>query len=137
MVRATLMWMIHDFPAFAMMVGTTNKGYFGCPVCGPHTEAIYSNSLTKLVYVGHHRRWLPFGHPFRRDTVIFPSVEEQGPPPRMAGVDHSRWAYLRSKYMRMGGVEGGDADPMYVSRLKRLPTTHSLPYWIVRTSLAT
>jgi hypothetical protein len=31
-MRAILLWCIHDFPTYAMMAGTTNKGYCACPV---------------------------------------------------------------------------------------------------------
>lgn len=133
-LRAMVIWMLHDFPAFAMMAGTTNKGYKGCPVCGPATFARYSRSLSKLVYGGEHRRWLPENHLFRHDCTIFPSVELRGPPARMVGTEHVRWASLREEYLRHGGTDGGDADPYHFSGVKRMGSFHALPYWTVRAS---
>lgn len=49
-LMAMVMWMLHDSLTYALMVGTTNKGYKGCLVCGPNTVAKYSRSLTKIVY---------------------------------------------------------------------------------------
>ena len=54
-LRAMLLWCVHDFPAYAMMAGTSNKGYCACPVCGPNTPSRYSEHLSKVVYGGLHR----------------------------------------------------------------------------------
>jgi len=38
-LKAILMWCIHDFPAFGIMVGCVTKGYHVCPICGPQTSS--------------------------------------------------------------------------------------------------
>ena len=121
-MMATLMWMIHDFPTFVMIVR--------CLICSPHTKAGYWTSLTIFVCGRHHRWWLPFKHTFCHDSMMFLGIEEQVPPPYVSGIDHWRWAFLRSKYMRMGVVEGGgECKPKCtLCKIKRLPTTYSLPY---------
>ena len=131
-LRAILLWCLHDFPAYAMVAGTTNKGYCACPVCGPHTVSRFSEHLSKVVYGGSHRRWLPDGHPFRRDEHVFATEELLGPPPTMDAEAHVRWAFLRAEYTRFGGRMAGEGDPMLCSGVKRLPALFTLPYWKVR-----
>jgi hypothetical protein len=38
-LKASLMWCIHDFPTFRIMVGCVTKGYHACPICGPQTSS--------------------------------------------------------------------------------------------------
>lgn len=130
-LRAILLWCIHDFPTYAMVAGTSNKGYCACPVCGPNTPSRYSSHLSKVVYGGSHRRWLPHDHPFRRDVNVFSAEELEGEPPKMDATSHVRWAFLRAEYERFGGRLGGQGDPMSCSGVKRLPTLFTLPYWKV------
>ena len=130
-LRAMLMWCIHDFPAYAMLAGTTNKGYCACPVCGPNTPSRYSEHLSKVVYGGRHRMWLPADHPFRFDVNVFTTEEVDRAPPAMDARSHIRWSYLRAEYARFGGRLGGEGDPVLQSGVKRLPTLYTLPYWKV------
>ena len=131
-LRAILLWCIHDFPAYAMLAGTTNKGYCACPVCGPNTPSRYSTSLAKVVYGGRHRRWLPPDHPFRFDVSMFINEELDEAPAVMTADDHIRWAYLRAEYARLGGRMGREGDPTLCSGVKRIPLLYTLPYWKVR-----
>lgn len=130
-MRAILMWCLHDFPAYAMLAGTTNKGYCACPVCGPDTPSRYSDNLSKVVYGGRHRRWLPRDHPYRFDTSVFITQEVDPAPAPMDAASHIRWALLREEYTRFGGRIGGEGDPTICSGVKRIPTFYSLPYWKV------
>ena len=130
-LRAILLWCLHDFPAYAMVAGTSNKGYCACPVCGPHTVSRYSEHLSKVVYGGSHRRWLPQDHPFRRDRHVFGTEELLGPPPTMDAAEHVRWAFLRAEYARFGGRMAVEGDPMLCSGVKRMPALFALPYWKV------
>lgn len=130
-LKAILMWCIHDFPAYAMMAGTTNKGYCACPVCGPNTPSRYSDHLSKVVYGGSHQRWLPLNHPFRYDDIVFPTTELREEPPAMDAKSHIRWAFMWAEYAHFGGRLAVEGDPMLCSSVKRLPTMFSLPYWKV------
>jgi hypothetical protein len=130
-LRAILLWCVHDFPAYAMMAGTSNKGYCACPVCGPNTPSRYAQHLSKVVYGGSHRRWLPSDHAFRRDVSAFPTEELREPPARMDAASHIRWAFLRAEYAQYGGRLAAEGDPMLCSGVKRLPALFTLPYWRV------
>ena len=131
-MRAILLWCIADFPAYGMMAGTSNKGYCACPVCGPGTPSRYSQHLSKVVYGGSHRRWLPTNHPFRRDVTVFGKEELEEEPRRMDATAHIRWTFLRAEYARYGGRLAAEGDPMLCSGVKRLPALFTLPYWRVR-----
>jgi len=38
-LRIILMWMIHDFLAYGLVVGHVHQGYKACPICGPDLTA--------------------------------------------------------------------------------------------------
>lgn len=120
------------FSAYAMMAGTSNKGYCACPVCGPHTPSRYSSHLSKVVYRGKHRRWLPEDHPFRHDVNVSGTKKLEREPNRMDSQSHIRWAFLKAEYACFGGGFGEDEDPMLSSGVKRLPALYALPYWKVK-----
>ncbi len=54
MLKAVVMWCIHDFPTYDIMVGFVTKGYHACPICGPTTLSHQSNALSKHVYCNQH-----------------------------------------------------------------------------------
>ncbi|CAM8914546.1 unnamed protein product [Rhodiola kirilowii] len=63
-MRAMLMCMINDFPAYGNLSGYSIKGYKSCPVCGEGTHARNLSNYRKMVYMGH-RCFLPRHHPYR------------------------------------------------------------------------
>lgn len=129
---AIILWCIHNFLAYAMMGGTSNKGYYVCLVCKPNTPSRFAKHLSKVVYGGSHRRWLPQNHPFRRDMSVFLKEELEEEPARMNAIGHIRWAYMCAEYARYGGRSAANDDPMLCSGIKRLPTLFTLPHWKVR-----
>jgi hypothetical protein len=81
-LKTILMWCIHDFLAFRMMVGCVTKGYHACPICGPQTSFRQSNVLSKHVYCNQHQQWLPLDHPFQENLTAFHGIcETQLAPP--------------------------------------------------------
>jgi hypothetical protein len=68
---AMLIWGIHDFPAFGMVSGCVTKGYYGCPICGPHTQSRCSRALRKNVWDNDGRGYLLVDHPWRTDDALF------------------------------------------------------------------
>ncbi|XP_049397375.1 uncharacterized protein LOC125861553 [Solanum stenotomum] len=69
-LRATLLWTISDFPAYAMLFGWSTKGRKACPTCNHETCSQYLKHSHKMCYMGH-RAFLPPDHPFRRDKKSF------------------------------------------------------------------
>jgi hypothetical protein len=37
-LKAILMWCIHDYPAYDLVFGQVKKGYRGCTECGPNVN---------------------------------------------------------------------------------------------------
>ncbi|KAJ8764635.1 hypothetical protein K2173_006717 [Erythroxylum novogranatense] len=70
-LRATLMWTISDFPAFAMLSGWTTTGKLACPYCGDDSDAFYLPNGSKMCWFDNHRKFLPSDHPFRRNKYKF------------------------------------------------------------------
>ena len=62
-MKAILMWVIHDFPAYGNMVGCTSKGFSTCPLCGKNIDSMYLKYSRKCVYMGH-TRYLPINHKY-------------------------------------------------------------------------
>jgi hypothetical protein len=65
-LRTILMWMIHDFLTYGLVVGCVHQGYKAFPICGPNLTSEHSLELGKVFYEGF-RRWLPRGHPYQRN----------------------------------------------------------------------
>ena len=131
-LRAMLLWSVHDFPALGLIAGQTVKGYAACPVCGGETFAEHSRCLKKMVYLGN-RRFLPDGHRFRRARAAFNNRSEHSRfPQRRTGVEIMRQGMERSQFLRNGGVEDSNDDPVKQHGVKRVSILYALPYWKVR-----
>jgi len=51
-LRTILMWMIHGFPTYGLVVGCVHQGYKACPICGPNLTSQHLLELGKVVYEG-------------------------------------------------------------------------------------
>ncbi|XP_026458781.1 uncharacterized protein LOC113359345 [Papaver somniferum] len=80
LMRARLLWAIHDFPALGTLSRCVTHGYFSCPSCGEETDAEWLPYSKKLCYMVH-RRWLPTKHKFRDDKTNFSGGVEHGKAP--------------------------------------------------------
>ena len=52
-LRAALMWTIHDFPAYADVLGWSRKGKFACPCYASKTDSRYLRNGHKFCCMGH------------------------------------------------------------------------------------
>ena len=132
-LKAILMWCIHDYPAYGLVSGQVTKGYRGCVECGPNVTTRRSAALGKNVYLGH-RRYLRRNHPYRRLRRAFDGTEEiRAPPCSLTGRDIVRHAKAREKWLDTSNENrpGGENDPVHQTGVKRLSTLYSLPYWQV------
>jgi hypothetical protein len=130
-LRAMVIWTIHDLPAYGLVAGCTTKGYRGCPVCGPTTPSRRSSALHKNVYEDF-RKFLPQDHQFRGDSVHFGSEERAVDIGRLSGEDVLRFAAMRDAWLRAGNTALSDGDPVHRTGIKRLSAMYKLPYWKVR-----
>jgi hypothetical protein len=90
-LRAMVIWTIHDLPAYGLVAGSTTKGYRGCPVCGPNTPSRRSSALHKNVY-GGFRQYLPEHHSMRDNVGNFGTSERPVHPGRISGEEYMRFA---------------------------------------------
>jgi len=130
-LRALLMWTVNDFPAYGLLSGQQVHRYEGCPLCGLETFSEYAMLLGKTIYLGG-RRYLPENHRFRRARASFNNQQEwQLPPERLTGEEVCRWGTERSRFLRNGGVENADDDPVKLHGVKRCSVFFLLHYWKV------
>jgi hypothetical protein len=130
-LKATLMWCIHDFPAYRLASGQVMKGYKGCPKCGPNVKIRRSAALDKNMYLGHHR-YLSCSHLYRRLKWACDGNEELQPSPRLiTGHDIVRYTTVRNRWLAalVHNRPRMEHDPMHHTGGKRLSTLYILPYW--------
>jgi len=70
-LKAVLLWTISDFPAYSMLSGWTTHGKLSCPVCMESTKSFYLPNGRKTCWFDCQRRFLPHGHPSRRNRKDF------------------------------------------------------------------
>ncbi|XP_010507019.1 PREDICTED: uncharacterized protein LOC104783577 [Camelina sativa] len=80
-MRAELMWMISDFPAYGMLSGWTTHGRLACPYCQDNTDAFHLRHGRKTSWFDCHRRFLPARHPYRRSRTLFRKNKQVVDPP--------------------------------------------------------
>ncbi|XP_026398882.1 uncharacterized protein LOC113294722 [Papaver somniferum] len=85
LMRARLLWEIHDFPALGVLYGCVTHGCLACPTCGEETVVEWLSYCKKLCYMGH-RRWLSSRHKFRDDKTNFGGVEHGKDPWPLTGL---------------------------------------------------
>lgn len=135
-MKAILMWVIHDFPAYGNMAGCTTKGYNACPICGRNTESEYLSCSRKCVYMGH-RRFLPQRHKFRSQKAPFNGKEEHRYAPPIVKVSdifketkgkEAIWGKIESNKRKRNSKTGEKTD---VVVWKKQSILFNLPYWEV------
>ncbi|GKA97662.1 hypothetical protein Tco_0825556 [Tanacetum coccineum] len=86
-LRASLLWTVNNFSAYANLSGWSTKRRMTCPTCANSTRSIWLKHGKKFCYMGH-RRWLEENHPYRFQKDRFDgSIEVDGPPAIMSGSD--------------------------------------------------
>lgn len=132
-LRAILLWTIHDFPAYGIVSGLVTKGFVGCPVCGPATTSRHSSALKKCVYDHHHRKWLPENHPWRSSLAFHGTTEFGSAPVRLTAEEVVAAGRLRDTFLASGGAPKRD-DPARIHGVNRVSSLFRLPYWSVSKS---
>ncbi|XP_060213667.1 uncharacterized protein LOC132640887 isoform X2 [Lycium barbarum] len=85
-MRASLLWTISDFPALGNLSGYGVKTRYSCPCCLTKTKFTRLKNGRKYCFMSH-RRWLPRGHKFRKDKIMFNGLAElEVAPKRLSGV---------------------------------------------------
>ena len=114
-LKAILMWCIHDYPTYGLVSRQVTKGYRGCMECGPTVTTRRSVVLGKNLYLGH-RRYLNWSHPYRRLRRAFDGTEERRAPPcPLTGRDIMRHAHGRERWLNASkdNKPGGENDSVH------------------------
>ncbi|GFS37289.1 hypothetical protein Acr_00g0051170 [Actinidia rufa] len=73
-MHATLLWTIHDWPAFGDISGWRTKGHYSCYTC--NDEPYFESLRSKTAYI-NHRCYLPENHPERRKRAAYNGKQEK------------------------------------------------------------
>ncbi|KAJ9562235.1 hypothetical protein OSB04_007395 [Centaurea solstitialis] len=70
-MRAIVLWIVSNFPAYAMLSSWSTHGKLACPYCMGAVNSFQLRTGGKSCWFDCHRRWLPSAHPFRCDRKGF------------------------------------------------------------------
>ncbi|GJX18863.1 putative transposon, En/Spm-like, transposase-associated domain protein [Tanacetum coccineum] len=70
-LKATLLWTISDFPAYAMLSGWSTHDKLSCPHCMGDVDSFQLENRGKPCWFDCHGIFLPLKHPYRRDRKGF------------------------------------------------------------------
>jgi len=128
-LRASLLFTIHDLPAYGTLTGLNVHGYHGCPACIFKGFVRHSSSLHKCIYCGH-RAYLKMEHPYRRQKSRFNGKEENREAPLAITSDYIiENGEKRMQFIENGGIRGSKNDPLYDSGVKRVCIFYKFPYF--------
>ena len=65
LLRADVLWCVHDYPALGTMSGRVTGGYNACVHCDK--EQLSVRLKNKIGFIGH-RHFLPVDHPYRKNS---------------------------------------------------------------------
>jgi len=133
MLRAILMWTIHDLPGYGIVSGCQHQGYRAYPPYGSRMVSRLSKKLGKPIFEWI-RRWLQWNHPYKThpNARHFDGREELQRRPHRTSVEEIMWQARRTEeWVRVGNVLGAIGCPSRKAGVKRLSTLFTLPYWQV------
>lgn len=119
-MKAILMWVIHDFPAYGNFVDCMTKGFYACPICGRNIDSNYLKCSRKCVYMGH-RKYLPANHKYRSQKVPFNGKPKHRIAPQVVKVKNifaetegkeEKWGKSESKKRRRNIQKGEKSIPV-------------------------
>ena len=84
-----------------------------------------------MIYLGG-RQYLHVAHPFRRACAAFNNFPEWDMSPRRpTGAELLRWGIEREAFLREGGQDNSQDDPVKLHGVKRCSALYELPYWTI------
>ncbi|KAI5352881.1 hypothetical protein L3X38_005773 [Prunus dulcis] len=124
-LRASVMWTVNDFPAYAMVSGWSTKGYMACPVCKEDVTSGWHAG--KVCYLGH-RRWLPWDHEWREKDKEFDGNTERRLRPREWSGDEILEQLNRLDFAPFGKTVSRTRPSTHLNWTHK-PMFFELPYW--------
>jgi len=86
LIRAALMWIINDFPAYGMLSGWSTHGKLAYPYCIENNKAFTLTNGGKASFFDCHCCFLSYNHRYRKNIKDFfvGKVEKDVAPPRLS-----------------------------------------------------
>ncbi|KAH0650428.1 hypothetical protein KY284_030340 [Solanum tuberosum] len=112
-MRATLLWTINDFPAYANFSGWSTKGALACPSCNKDTPSTRLKYGRKFSYMGA-RRFLASNHKWRSNKRDFNGEVERRPTPNILLGDDAVRQLLALGDMKFAQI------PITLSKLEKI-----------------
>lgn len=133
LLRAALLFTVHDYPPYGIVAGLVTKGYKGCVCRGLNTIYKRSKYLQKNLWDHQHQIYLCRVHPLRENEDQFRGVKEHRvAPERLSGLETKQLGEERGEWLKNGGTKGSEEDPVSRHGVKRVSALFSLPYWEVK-----
>ena len=132
MIRATLMWTVSDFPAYAMLSGWSTAGKLACPYYGNDSDAFYLANGCKISWFDNHRKFLLPNHPFRRNKQSFlKNKVVLAPPPLNRSGEDILQEIEELGLMKVTEVEAEEVNSIISKNFgwRKLSIFWDLPYW--------
>nr|XP_028945197.1 uncharacterized protein LOC103453394 [Malus domestica] len=124
-MRAAVMWIVNNFPAYAMVSGWMTKGYLASPICKENITSSWH--ARKVCYLGHCR-WLPWDNEWRQNDKAFHGTKET----RLRPIEWSGDEILdQLNRLEFGHFGKGVSTPRPTTHLNWMHKTmlFELPYW--------
>ncbi|XP_050225594.2 uncharacterized protein LOC126675059 [Mercurialis annua] len=128
-LRASILWTISDFPAYAYLSGWSTKGHMACPCCHKETASCYLKGARKVCYMGH-RRFLPRTHKWRQRSELFDGTKEKRKAPiPLSGEEvlHEFSLFEQCPFGKSKKKKYDASNSVYNWRKKSI--FYQLPYW--------
>ena len=114
----SLLFTIHDLPAYGTLTSLNVHRYHGCPSCIFKGFVRNSSSFHKCVYYGH-RAYIKMEHPYHRQKSRFSGQEENRGAPSTVTNDYIiENAEKIMQFIENGGIAGSKNDPLNDSGVK-------------------
>jgi len=87
-MKAAILWIVSDFPAYSMLSGWMKAGRLACPYYMEKTKSFQLKyGKKKHSWFDYHRQFLAIDHVFRKNKIAFykNKVEASDPPPILNG----------------------------------------------------
>jgi hypothetical protein len=114
----SLLFMIHDLPAYGTLTGLIVNGYHGCPSYKFKYFVRLSIILCKCIYCGH-RAYFKMDHPYCRQKTRFNGQQENCEAPFLIMGDYVvENGQKRMSFIENYGIVGSRDDPCNESGVK-------------------
>lgn len=125
-MRTTLLWTIHDWPAFGGMPGWRTKGYYSCYT---YSDESYFESLRSKTAYSNHRCYLPDDHLERRKSKAYNGKHEKQKRSLVIPIEKIEEQLDRVTGVTYGKHPSNRKRPRQNLNWTKVSILYELPYW--------